>query len=180
MAIFSFGPHSYRWQEASLKASNRNYSRKIAQAVRTLNFPTRLIQESRIRPQQSSYNYCLWFGLGSQDAKKDGSRWETNLLRHIMEYCKMFDVGQQGEPQVIFVHVGALKTLHILEGLAQKRKCMDIDFYTYGTDAGIPCKLWGIHEIYPRGQFEPAHPPGGITADNTMQVVASSLSHQMP
>lgn len=53
----------------------------------------------------------------------------------------------------MFVHIGALSTLHRLSGLAKARnKQHSLQFITYGTHPTVHPSRWGIHEIFPLGK----------------------------
>ncbi|TFK40949.1 hypothetical protein BDQ12DRAFT_678640 [Crucibulum laeve] len=115
-------------------------------ALHVLKFPLELhtFLSSRERP------FCIWYEVG--DGSKQNAGFETMLLYSIMEQCRASNVGKKADVRVVFVHVGALDTLHRLPALMERRaKTPHLRFYTYGTHESIMPEHWGIREIYPRG-----------------------------
>lgn len=116
-------------------------------AMAFIEFP----KDLRLFMSRPDRNYCVWWSSG------DGTTapgWETNQLLKILNSCKAKNVGHKADVRVVFVHVGALRTLHKLPALAERRnKVPQLQFYTYGTHPSIPRKQWGVHEIYPLGKM---------------------------
>ncbi|KAF8591974.1 hypothetical protein K439DRAFT_618242 [Ramaria rubella] len=57
-----------------------------------------------------------------------------------------------GSARFIFIHVSAWNILHKLPGLVDRRlRRPDVQFYTYGFDATVDQKYWGMHEVFPIG-----------------------------
>lgn len=99
---------------------------------------------------QPNQAYCVWWDSG--DGTKDAPGLETRLLHAIMEECRAKDVGYKADVQAVFVHVGALKTINMLNALPERRaKRAELCFYTYGTHETVPREYWGIHGIFPIG-----------------------------
>jgi hypothetical protein len=99
----------------------------------------------------SRRRYCLWW-TPADGTKECGI--ETELLRSILTQCQASDVGHKAHVRIVFVHVGALKSLHKLPALAERRnKRPEIDFYTYGTHESVPSSRWGIRGIFRVGTF---------------------------
>lgn len=116
-------------------------------AVQVLQFPDFL----RTYMSQPNRAYCVWWSPGDGTTTAPGL--ETNMLHSIMKSCKAKNVGHKADVRVVFVHVGALESLHKLPALAERRsKRPEIHFYTYGTHAKIPRERWGVHAIYPVGK----------------------------
>ena len=112
--------------------------------IQALGFP----EELRLfMPQRA---YCVWrdFSDGTPDIPGP----ETRFLHDIMKSCKAKDVGHEADVRVVFVHVGALKTLHRLLALAEWRRRPEIRFYTYGTHPTVRHEDWGVCPIYPIGK----------------------------
>lgn len=94
--------------------------------------------------------YCIWNKDGDGTQAEPGS--ETVALRHILKERPAKDVGYKADAYVVFVHVGALKTLYTLPALMERRmKRPDFQFMTYGTHHTVPPARWGMRLIYPFG-----------------------------
>ncbi|EGO03137.1 hypothetical protein SERLA73DRAFT_158732 [Serpula lacrymans var. lacrymans S7.3] len=93
--------------------------------------------------------YCIWSSV------EDGSSSftvEANLLKAVLEKCGAPDVGYSAEARVVFVHNGALSTLHKLPALAERRgQRSEVRFFTFGTHETVSPDRWGVREIYPIG-----------------------------
>ena len=47
-----------------------------------------------------------------------------------------------------------LDILHKLIGLVdRRRRRQDVQFYTFGSDAMVEPKHWGVHQVFPTGNF---------------------------
>lgn len=96
------------------------------------------------------FKYCIWNKDGDGTQADPGS--ETMALKHILKERPAKDVGLKADAYVVFVHVGALKTLSALPALMERRmKRPDVQFMTYGTHHTIPPERWGMRAIYPLG-----------------------------
>ncbi|KAH9043764.1 hypothetical protein EDB85DRAFT_2080724 [Lactarius pseudohatsudake] len=96
------------------------------------------------------FKYCIWNKDGDGTQAQPGS--ETMALKHILKERPAKDVGLKADAYVVFVHVGALKTLSALPALMERRmKRPDVQFMTYGTHHTIPPARWGMRLIYPLG-----------------------------
>lgn len=100
---------------------------------------------------RSARRYCTWNAPSDGSVKTPG--FETQLLMAVLKEWKAERVGYREDVRVIFVHVGALRSLHKLEALAMRRyKRPDLRFYAYGTHPSVPPDRWGVREIYPVGR----------------------------
>ncbi|KAF9015377.1 hypothetical protein BDQ17DRAFT_1536047 [Cyathus striatus] len=110
-----------------------------------------LIQANPYKPPSRDRAYCIW-NEGVQGSKT-GKDPETKLLQAVLRECPgARDVGHKSDIRVVFVHVGALRTLHKLPGLTERRlRVASLQFYTYGTHPTVCPEIWGIREIYPCG-----------------------------
>ncbi|KAF7306639.1 Chromo domain-containing protein [Mycena indigotica] len=124
------------WQKTML-------ARKYHVAVRNLKFPPELLD---------------WFGTARRpvtiwssfpDAANEDT--DTRQLMTTMAYHKARLVKPRQELRMVFVHVGALKTLRRLPLLADRRRSLTVRFYTYGTHPCVPVAQWRVREIYPIG-----------------------------
>lgn len=109
-------------------------------AIQALGFPEELRLFMPLRA------YCVWRDLS--DGTQDRPGPETRFLHDIMTSCKAKDVGHKADVRVVFVHVGAMKTLHRLSALAERRRRPEIRFYTYGSHPTVPREDWGVFPIY--------------------------------
>ncbi|KAJ7655139.1 hypothetical protein DFH06DRAFT_1329491 [Mycena polygramma] len=144
---------------------------KYQLALRILKFPPSLHQWMSTGSQTRLY--CVWppsaEGTGSRDR-------ETGYLTTILKECGAKKVGFKSELRVVFVHVGALKTIRKIPFLSERRRqSCTIHFYTYGTHETVHPEYWGVREIYPFGgvvTFTPRalyEDPWGVI--NTMKVI---------
>lgn len=118
-------------------------------ALRILSFP-RLLHDF-LTSGSSDRGYYAWLGRGdTRHSKKP--KLETAFLHNIMAQTNAKYVGSNGTPRVVFVHVGALNTLHKLPKFPEWRARTATHFYTYGTHESVPRTVWGIREIYPCGR----------------------------
>lgn len=126
-----------------------SFINKSSLAIAALEFPDDL----RLYMSQPNRTYCVWWTPGDGSQAISGP--ETQLLHDIMRSCKAKDVGHKADVRVVFVHVGALTTLHRLPALAERRsKRPEIHFYTYGYHASVPREQWGVRAIYPLGMLK--------------------------
>lgn len=102
--------------------------------------------------------FCVWFAPfdGTQD--RHGTvlegKPETKRLLTILDRLKAKNVGYRKDLRVIFVHVGAIQTLHQLDAFRKRRfKCPHLQFITYGSHPTVPISRWGIREIYVLGSY---------------------------
>jgi hypothetical protein len=117
-----------------------------------IQFPHNL-RDYMSQPQRT---YCVWWSPGDGTTAAPGL--ETNLLHSIMKSCRAKNVGHKADVRVVFVHIGAVKTLHKLPALAERRsKRPEIHFYTYGTHVSVPREQWGVRAIYPLGKLPCTH-----------------------
>lgn len=124
----------------------------VQRALRILNVPMSLYKFLAYQ----SRTYSIWYSGG--DGCEDVVGVETTALRTVLSAFKAKDMGHKADVRAIFVHVGALKTLHKLVALAERRsKRQEIRFYTYGTHESVAPERWGIREIYPLGAHIPLH-----------------------
>ena len=142
----------FRWgQREPIVAAERDRSlRKVSsyhRALSILGFP-RWLDEDVSKPGLA---YCIWNKNG--DGTPDEPGFETRALRHILSERRAKDVGHKADVSVVFVHIGAIKTLPLLPALMERRmKRLDIRFVTYGTHHTIPPARWGMRMIYPAGE----------------------------
>lgn len=114
-------------------------------ALRILDFP----KEVHAYMSEGDRPFLVWHMRGSADT--DGNL-ETEALLAIMKQCGAKRVAHNKDVRVVFVHVGALQTLHDLTALMERRsKRFEITFYTYGSHPSVPPDQWGTYIIYPRG-----------------------------
>ncbi|KAF8898501.1 hypothetical protein BD779DRAFT_1666338 [Infundibulicybe gibba] len=116
-------------------------------ALRVLQFPKDLhdwmAEPGRIR------TFCIWNG---DTGPSKTMTLETIYLCSIMQQCKATKCDTKTDTRVIFVHIGALATLHKLPGYFDRRiNNVGTRFITYGTHHSVPPPQWGIREIYVAG-----------------------------
>ncbi|KAJ7287231.1 hypothetical protein C8J57DRAFT_579941 [Mycena rebaudengoi] len=100
------------------------------------------------------YSYALdhpsliWYQLTSDGILDKDTRYLLCVLQkskaRVVEHTDM-------SVDLIFIHVNAVKTIHNMPGLAQRRRRSDVLFFTYGTDVSVPRERWGFREIFPCG-----------------------------
>lgn len=153
---WSVGPAEYSGldiQSSLAKFKTPEFRHPTSQALQYLEFPHSL----RAYMSQPQRTYCVWWSPGDGTTAAPGL--ETSLLHNIMKSCRAKNVGHKADVRVVFVHIGAVKTLHRLPALAERRsKRPEIHFYTYGTHASVPCEQWGVRAIYPLGKLPCNHP----------------------
>lgn len=121
-------------------------------ALRILKFPLWL--HKFMSEEEHDRSFCIWWEAGDGNDSKREPGAETMMLSSIMAQCRAKNYGQKADARVVFVHVGALKTLHRLPRIVERRsKKPEVQFYTYGTHESIPRAYWGVREIYPCGVF---------------------------
>lgn len=115
-------------------------------ALRTLCFPQDLYEYLSQRPGTP---YCIWAEVNPVSKKMT---MEARLLEDILKQTKSRKVPEGSSCRIVFVHFGALKTLHQLPGLVSRRSQQhEVSFYTFGTQEGTPPRAWIVEEIYPCG-----------------------------
>jgi len=148
-------------QSSLTKFKTPEFRHTTSRALQYLEFP----HDLRVYMEQPQRTYCVWWSPGDGTTATPGL--ETNFLHSIMKSCRAKNVGHKSDVRVVFVHIGAVKTLHRLPALAERRsKRPEIHFYTYGTHVSVPREQWGVRAIYPLGELSRIHP----------RVLASSLS----
>ncbi|KAJ7293251.1 hypothetical protein C8J57DRAFT_1268515 [Mycena rebaudengoi] len=126
---------------------------KYQLALRILKFPLSLHQWMSISPNRmprpKPKSYCIW-GLSSEG--KGPQDRETAYLVSILNHCKAVRVGFKAEIRAVFVHVGAVKSIHKMPYIVDRRgRTCSVHFYTYGTHETVHPEHWGVYEIYPVG-----------------------------
>ncbi|KAJ3502486.1 hypothetical protein NLJ89_g8864 [Agrocybe chaxingu] len=116
---------------------------KYHRALRMLGFPQTLHDTYAARSHP--YLYYIW------DDPRNSSKIESDCLRSILSQVRMKEVPPAKEARVVFIHVGALKTLHNLKGLNMRREAPHIQFYTFGSHESIHPSAWAVKEVYPIG-----------------------------
>lgn len=131
-------------------------------AIRMLRFPSWL--HEYMSAAEHSRSFCVWWETG--DVKKKKAAMETMFLYSIMEQCRARHPSSSSpDVRVVFVHVGALKTIHKFPFFVERcSKLPQVQFYTYGTHESIPPEEWGVREIYPCGGVV-TFTPGAILED---------------
>jgi hypothetical protein len=129
-----------------VKTENRKeflrFTPTYCQGIRMLKFPRSLYDFLLL----SARTYCIWPG-------GERSSLETNSLIEILDRNGAKNVGLKGEVRVVFLHVGGMKSLPHLPGLAEKRsKQPQIRFYTYGTHEDVTPSRWHMREVFPIGE----------------------------
>ncbi|KAJ7250685.1 hypothetical protein C8J57DRAFT_1354528 [Mycena rebaudengoi] len=94
-----------------------------------------------------SHLSTLWY-TGKDDAPDK----DTKYLLRVLQRSPAGVVGPGNvSAEVVFVHVGAMQSLHHMPALAHRRRRPEVLFCTYGTDINVPKNRWGCHELYPIG-----------------------------
>lgn len=109
---------------------------------------------------RSPRSYCVWY-QPTDGLRKEPPGFESKSLLAILGAWKAERKGYKENVRAIFIHVGALKTVHKLEALAMRRnKRPDLRFYSYGTHSTVSPERWGLREIWPIGLLSTmSHPP---------------------
>ncbi|KAI9445468.1 hypothetical protein H4582DRAFT_1915640 [Lactarius indigo] len=122
------------------------------------------------------FKYCIWNKDGDGSQAQPGS--ETMALKHILKERPAKDVGLKADAYVVFVHVGALKTLSALPALMERRmKRPDVQFMTYGTHHTIPPARWGMRLIYPLGGIATISPSVFVECPSAAYKLLDMLEH---
>lgn len=121
-----------------------------AQAVGVLRFPKWL------HDFIPSRDYCVWFAPVDGTQEKNGvdirGKTDTQALVTILKRKAARNVGYKADTRIVFVHVGALRSLYRLEGFCERRvRRPEIQFILYGSHPTVPRNRWGIREIYVLG-----------------------------
>ncbi|KAF8634013.1 hypothetical protein AX15_001186 [Amanita polypyramis BW_CC] len=96
--------------------------------------------------------FCVWWDGGDVSNFKSRPGIETMYLLSIMEQCRAGNVGLKSAARVVFIHVGALKTIHKMPQFVDRRANHPlVQFYTYGTHESVAPSIWGVREIWPCG-----------------------------
>ncbi|KAI0307557.1 hypothetical protein B0F90DRAFT_1674737 [Multifurca ochricompacta] len=123
-------------------------------ALSILGFPKWLHDDMSSQPDSM---YCFWNKDGDGGQTEYG--FETRALKLILDKCRAKDVGLKADVSVVFVHVGAIRTLSALPALMERRmKRPDVQFVTYGTHHSVPPARWGMRPIYPAGGIATVSP----------------------
>jgi hypothetical protein len=131
-------------QWSQLLRTNSSYHR----GLRILGFPKDL---QEYISQRESLTYCIWAEVptGSKQINM-----EAKLLEEVLKPLKARKVPGGSNCRIVFVHLGALKTLNRFPALAMKRaQHHQMSFYTFGTQGGTSTRFWCIEEIYPCGSW---------------------------
>ncbi|KAJ7770779.1 hypothetical protein DFH07DRAFT_914458 [Mycena maculata] len=157
-------PSPLDWKKNMLK-------KKYQLALRVLKFPPQLHEWM----SKANRPYCVWPPPTPEKRKGPRDR-ETGYLLTILKQCGATRVSFKTDFRVIFVHVGALKTIHKMPLLVERRsQTCSVRFYTYGTHETVDPRQWGVREMYPFGgvvTFTPSalyEDPWGVI--NTMKVI---------
>ncbi|KAF7328022.1 Chromo domain-containing protein [Mycena kentingensis (nom. inval.)] len=128
----------YRTPMGHLPLDNfsRNISSKNIWAPQLLNHQYQLALR---RP------YALWTRAGERVNAADA---ETRQLLAFLAHAGAKP--NPTKPRVVFVHVAALKDIRKMPNLiARRNNSISTKFYSYGTDASVPRRQWGLQQIYP-------------------------------
>ncbi|KAK0473231.1 hypothetical protein IW261DRAFT_1505036 [Armillaria novae-zelandiae] len=128
---------------------------QLQHALRTLRYPPWLHDLLSSCPR----DYCVWYDDDKQTMRGKqmpfdlkGGNLETYWLATILEQYKGVNKGYKADVEVIFVHIGAVKILHKVGALVERRaKRPDIHFVTFGTHQRVRPERWGFRRIYPVG-----------------------------
>jgi hypothetical protein len=116
-------------------------------ALRVLGFPKALHEFMA----QDKRPFCVWWD-GGDNAHSTNPGIETMYLLSVMEQCRAGNVGHKAVARVVFIHVGALRTVHKIPQFVDRRGDHSlVQFYTYGTHESVAPSIWGIREIWPCG-----------------------------
>ncbi|KAJ7782690.1 hypothetical protein B0H16DRAFT_1493982 [Mycena metata] len=97
-----------------------------------------------------SHPSTVWCKIPDGDADEREDH-QTQLLRHILRKSKAGSVAPEdlpAETHTVFVHVGALRNIHNLPHLMQRRLRPDVRFCLYGAHETVHPSRWGFREIY--------------------------------
>jgi hypothetical protein len=122
------------------------------QAIRCLVFP-RALRKYMMAP---GHPYVVWWSPSDGTTSAPGL--ETTLLLKIMKTCRAQKVeADDNSLRVVFVHVGALESLHRLSTITKRRQHPEIHFFSYGSHHSVPSEQWGVRAIYPLGKLNHNH-----------------------
>ena len=115
-------------------------------ALRILGFPKELYD---FISQREGLTYSVWAEVHPGSKRING---EAKLLDEVLKPIKSRKVPGGSNCRIVFVHLGALKTLSRFPALASKRaQHHQMAFYTFGTQEGTATRFWRMEEIYPCG-----------------------------
>lgn len=128
------------------KSFFREQNTKYQHGLRILGFSEELFLY--VKNSSSDRTFCVW----SARPGRKGPDLETRFLTAILEQAHALHVAHKDEARFVFVHVGALASLHKFARFAERRTKRDhIQFYLYGTDTKVSPDLLPVQEIYPCG-----------------------------
>ncbi|KAG6842489.1 hypothetical protein C0991_000015 [Blastosporella zonata] len=107
-------------------------------ALRLLDFPEPL------RKYLSDDGHVRTFTLWGDGGNHNGI--ESIFLSKILEKCRTRRVHLDDTFRLIFIHVGAIKSLHKLPRLSELSSASIVQFYTYGSHETVAPQDWGIHD----------------------------------
>ncbi|KAF7362237.1 hypothetical protein MVEN_00569900 [Mycena venus] len=127
-----------QWRQSLQKERDYHVSLRIIQLPKT------------IREYVHNHASTVW-----DKCTSGGDDREDRDTRHLLRVLTKSRVGvvPPADPSadVIFIHVGALKNVHNLPHLAQRRLRPNVRFYLYGTHETVPPSRWGFRDIYQLG-----------------------------
>jgi hypothetical protein len=100
-----------------------------------------------VQKYADTHTSAVWFERMPGDVKDNDTKHLENVLMK-----STLVVPTSASAQTVFVHIAALKNIHNLPHLAQRRLRPDIRFCLYGTDPALPRCRWGFREIYLLGK----------------------------
>ncbi|KAL0950851.1 hypothetical protein HGRIS_007609 [Hohenbuehelia grisea] len=120
-------------------------------------------------------DYLIWHEGGDGIGKNYGA--QTHHLIKILDECGARNKGYKADVRIVFVHVGALRTLPQLIALAERRsKRPEINFFTYGSHESVEFDRWGVRHIYPLGGLV-TFTPRAILGDNDPLLLMKRIQH---
>ncbi|KAF8973779.1 hypothetical protein BDZ97DRAFT_1776820 [Flammula alnicola] len=136
----------YALSPAQLKQESQVLTRELGPPLQPM---LELGQWDRSLRTSPHYHHALRV-LDTQPGARE--RMETRLLQRLLNQVKAKNAGHRSEARVVFVHVGALGTVHKLADFVERRANHHmVQFYTYGTDPDVSPSMWSITEIWPCG-----------------------------
>jgi hypothetical protein len=128
------------------------FKHSTTQAIQCLGFPRTLWEYMRA----PHHPYVVWWFPSDGTTSTPGL--ETTLLLKILQACRAQKVeADDNRLRVVFVHVGALESLHRLSTITRMRQHPEIHFFSYGSHPSIPSEQWGVRAIYPLGKLMNNH-----------------------
>jgi len=128
------------------------YSTITQRAIQCLRFPRTLLEYMRA----PNHPYVVWWSPSDGTTSAPGL--ETTLLLKILRACRAHKVeADDSGLRVVFVHVGALESLHRLSTITRRRQQPEIHFFSYGSHPSVPSEQWGVRAIYPLGKLINGH-----------------------